>query len=69
VSTTRNWGRVIITPFGEARANDKGLVLWAEWEVWRHAAQLVEEGLWTSRESSFRNRQRTQFYVGDATTA
>ena len=65
----RNFGRLIITPFGEARVNEKGLVLWAEWEVWRHAAQMVEEGLWTSRPSVYRNRQRTEFYVPNVTVA
>lgn len=56
-------GRLIETPYGHARINDKGMVLWAEWEVWTHAAELVADGMWTAQPSALRNRQRTQFYA------
>ncbi|MDQ3945832.1 MAG: hypothetical protein M3357_11905 [Actinomycetota bacterium] len=62
-ATRKGWGRLIDTPYGQARVNDKGLVMWAEWEVWRHAAELVEEGLWRSQPSASRTRQRTEFYA------
>ncbi len=68
MSTSRNgWGRLIVTPFGQARINDAGLVMWAEWEVWSHAVQMVEAGLWTSKPSGRPTRQRTEFYVLDVT--
>ncbi|MGH9038450.1 MAG: hypothetical protein ACRD0O_22055 [Acidimicrobiia bacterium] len=61
--TRKGWGRLIDTPYGQARVNDKGLVMWAEWEVWRHAAEMVENGLWRSQPSASRTRQRTEFYA------
>ncbi|HEY3239588.1 MAG TPA: hypothetical protein VGL92_08495 [Acidimicrobiia bacterium] len=61
--TRKGWGRLINTPYGQARVNDKGLVMWAEWEVWRHAAEMVEEGIWRSQPSASRTRQRTEFYA------
>ena len=70
MATPRNgWGTLIVTPYGEARVNDKGLVLWAEWEVWSHATEMVEAGLWTSRPSPHQRRQRTEFYVLNVTAA
>ena len=62
-ATRKGWGRLIDTPYGQARVNDKGLVMWAEWEVWRHAAEMVEEGIWRSQPSASRTRQRTEYYA------
>jgi hypothetical protein len=59
----KGWGRVINTPYGEARVNAKGQVLWAAWDVWCHAAEMVEAGMWTSRPNNHRTRQRTDFFV------
>jgi hypothetical protein len=61
--TRKGWGRLINTPYGQARVNDKGLVMWAEWEVWRHATEMVQEGLWRSQPSASRTRQRTEYYA------
>ena len=64
MSVTRTGvGRLITTPYGEARINAEGRVLWAEWEVWRHAEELVADGLWTSATAPHRHRQRTVFHV------
>lgn len=64
-ATRKGWGRLIDTPYGQARVNDKGLVMWAEWEVWRHATEMVEQGLWRSQPSASRTRQRTEFYANE----
>ncbi len=66
--TRKGLGRLIDTPYGQARINDKGLVMWAEWEVWSHAAEMVADGLWTAQPSTLRNRQRTQFYAAPASS-
>ena len=59
----KGWGRLINTPHGQARVNAQGLVMWAEWQVWRHAEEMVENGLWTSQPSASRTRQRTLFFA------
>lgn len=65
----KGWGRLVTTPYGDARVNDKGQVLWAEWEVWRHAAEMVENGLWTSRPNNHPRRQKTDFFVVEVPAA
>ena len=65
----KGWGRLVTTPYGDARVNAMGQVLWAEWEVWRHATEMVEAGTWTSRPSAHRTRQRTEFFVVDVPAA
>lgn len=51
-------GANLTTPYGMALVNSSGRVLWAEWEVWRHAADLVAAGLWSSSECHAAGRQR-----------
>ena len=64
MSVTRTGpGRLITTPYGEARINAEGRVLWAEWDVWRHAEDMVADGLWTSTPTLYRSRPRTIFHV------
>lgn len=55
--------RNVTTPFGAARINDAGRVLWAEWEVWRHSSELVEAGLWTFRLGGAPSRPRSEYFV------
>lgn len=60
----------ITTPYGVARVNSSGRVLWAEWEVWRHADEMVRDGLWSSTVSLARGRQRLVYsLVGDVANA
>lgn len=64
MATSRQSGVVDIqTPYGLARVNASGQVLWAEWEVWRHCEELVQSGAWSSRESTTRGRQRQVFFL------
>ena len=56
-------GRTITTPYGEARVNPAGRILWAEWEVWRHSEELVAAGLWTSKRAGYGTRERIEFYA------
>jgi hypothetical protein len=59
------WGPVINTPYGTARVNTNGRILWAEWDVWRHSEDLVEAGLWTSKRSMYGTRERVEYYAVD----
>lgn len=58
-------GTTIVTPYGEARINAAGRILWAEWEVWRRCDELVQSGLWTSNRRGYGNRERVEFFVAD----
>ncbi|MGH9041296.1 MAG: hypothetical protein ACRDZ3_13810 [Acidimicrobiia bacterium] len=53
----------ITTPYGLARVNSSGRVLWAEWEVWRHSADLVGAGVWSSSQLVVRGRARLVYFV------
>lgn len=64
-ATTSGRVRTITTAYGLARINPAGRVLWAEWEVWRHSAELIEAGLWTSKVGGYGARERVEFYVVD----
>ncbi len=65
-ATTTRGVRDVTTPYGLARINYAGRVLWAEWEVWRHSAELVASGLWTSRLAGSPTRQRSEFFMVEA---
>lgn len=65
-ATTSRRLRTVTTLYGLARVNPAGRVLWAEWDVWRHSADLVESGLWTSKVGGYGPRERIEFYVVDA---
>lgn len=56
----------VTTPYGSALVNPSGRVLWAEWEVWRHAGDLVASGLWSSTLFPARGGERLVYsVVGD----
>jgi len=57
------WGPTIGTPYGDARVNTAGRVLWAEWEVWRHSEDLVTSGLWTSKRTMHGSHERIEYYA------
>lgn len=58
-----NFGVIVSTPYGEARVNSTGRILWAEWEVWRHSEKLVKTGLWTMKRRGYGDRERVEFYA------
>ena len=64
-----NFGTVIKTPYGDARINASGRILWAEWEVWRHSEKLVETGVWTMKRRGYGDRERVEFYIAETDSA
>jgi hypothetical protein len=53
----------ITTPHGLARVGNNGRILWAEWEVWRHAAEMVEAGLWRMTTHLAKGHERTAYFI------